>query len=98
MFSFTYFSQLVKPNHENENFIDQDLDTTGDDCKYPHFCEKPQWSKEFRQLLKGTYSKMIYDLNPSIEILLKSIENDIWHAYVNDQIVATGNLHKSIKG
>lgn len=89
MFSFTFFSDLIKPN-ASKDYFDQDLDTTGDDCKWPHFCEKPRWSKEFSQLLKGTRDKMIYDLNPSIEIKLKSIENDIWHAYVTEQIVATG--------
>ena len=85
---FTYFSDLVK---NEEMGPDDELDITGENCREPDFCEKRRrWSREFEGLLNETRGKMVFDLNPSIELLVKSIENDIWHAYVVEPILITG--------
>ena len=50
------------------------------------FCDQ---SQEF--LVNSSRDKMVFDLNPTIEVLIKSIDNDVWKSYVNEPILMTGN-------
>ena len=94
---FTFFSALQDNLMAKKDNLKihggQNLDVTVDDCRQVHGkfeCAPETISPEIKHLLKGTEEKMIYDLNPNIRILIKSLENDIWHAYVNEPITITG--------
>jgi len=51
--------------------------------------QKASWSRQFKDLLADTHDNMIFDLNPSIEVTIKTIEDEIWSSYVKDPILMT---------
>lgn len=50
--------------------------------------------KASENIMKNASQNMKFDLNPSIEITIKNIENDIWNSYlpVTSSVVMTGKL------
>lgn len=50
--------------------------------------------KANENVMKNSSQYMKFDLNPSIEITIINIENDIWHSYLmaTSSVVMTGNV------
>ena len=67
-------------------------------CTLPNGCtqkssraKKEKWSQEFEQLLDGTDTQMVFDLNPSIELQIKPLDITPYSSYVLDPVIMTGN-------
>ncbi len=68
-------------------------------CTSPNICshkssqaEKKKWSQKFEELLDGTNTQMVFDLNPSIELQIKPLDSTPYFSYVLEPIKMTGTF------
>lgn len=81
---FTFFSDLFDVSKSMPTDVQmENLPNSGDCDKSNRFCD-PQ------EFLRDSHDQMVFDLNPSIEVRIKAIDNDIWKAFVNGPILMTG--------
>ena len=80
-----------------DNYETRDLN--GKNCTSPHSCEENNNNKRpnekstvFKHLLDDTNEQMVFDLNPRIEVTIRTLDDDVWVSYVQDPILMTGKF------